>query len=64
MRKIIKLILKSDNIKKRFLDKVKSKIKKIKDEKDKCKDNDNDNDNEDELDNHNDPCNWSYALNN
>ena len=60
MRKIVKLILKSDHIKKRFLERVKSKIKKIKDEKDKCIDNDN----EDELDDHNDPCNWSYALNN
>jgi hypothetical protein len=59
MRKIVKLILKSNHIKKRFLDRVKSKIKKIKDERDKCKDND-----EDELDDHNDPCNWSYALNN
>lgn len=55
MRKIVKLILKSDYIKKRFLERVKSKIKKIKDEKDKCRDDD------DELDDHNDSGNWSYA---
>lgn len=63
MRKIIKIIEKSEHIKKRFLDKVKSKIKMIQNNKDKNKHehhNHNDDD-DDELDDHNDPCNWSYA---
>jgi hypothetical protein len=54
MRKIVKLILKSDNIKKRFFDKVKSKIKMIQKAKQKQLE-------EDELDDHNDSSNWSYA---
>jgi hypothetical protein len=54
MRKIVKLILKSDNIKKRFFDKVKAKIKMIQKAKQKQLE-------EDELDDHNDSSNWSYA---
>ena len=53
MRKIVKIILKSNQIKKRFLDRVKSKIKMIQKAKQKLE--------EDELDDHNDSSNWSYA---
>jgi hypothetical protein len=56
MRKIVKIILRSDQIKKRFLDRVKSKIKMI--QKAKKKHNELE---EDELDDHNDSSNWSYA---
>lgn len=59
MRKIVKIIEKSEHIKKRFLDKVKSKIKMIQNNKDK--EHHNHDDDDDELDNHNDPCNWSYT---
>jgi hypothetical protein len=63
MRKIIKIIEKSEHIKKRFLDKVKSKIKMIQNKKDKHEghNHNDDDDDDDELDNHNDSCNWSYA---
>jgi hypothetical protein len=54
MRKIAKIILKSNQIKKRFLDRVKSKIKMIQKAKQKQLE-------EDELDDHNDSSNWSYA---
>jgi hypothetical protein len=54
MRKIVKIILRSDQIKKRFLDRVKSKIKMIQKAKQKQLE-------EDELDDHNDSSNWSYA---
>ena len=54
MRKIVKIILKSNQIKKRFLDRVKSKIKMIQKAKQKQLE-------EDELDDHNDSSNWSYA---
>jgi hypothetical protein len=54
MRKIVKIILKSEHIKKRFLEKVKSKIKMIQKNKQKQLE-------EDELDDHNDSSNWSYA---
>lgn len=54
MRKIVKIILKSNQIKKRFLDRVKSKIKIIQKTKQKQVE-------EDELDDHNDSSNWSYA---
>jgi hypothetical protein len=54
MRKIVKIILKSNQIKKRFLDRVKSKIKVIQKAKQKQLE-------EDELDDHNDSSNWSYA---
>jgi hypothetical protein len=60
MRKIVKIILKSEHIKKRFLEKVKSKIKMIQNNKDKNK-HEHHNHNDDELDDHNDSCNWSYA---
>ncbi len=56
MRKIAKMILRSNHIKKRFLDRVKSKIKMI--QKAKQKHNQLE---EDELDDHNDSCNWSYT---
>ena len=56
MRKIAKMILRSNHIKKRFLDRVKSKIKMI--QKAKQKHNHLE---EDELDDQNDSCNWSYA---
>jgi hypothetical protein len=55
MRKIVKIILRSDQIKKRFLDRVKSKIKMIQKAKQKQLE-------EDELDDHNDSSNWSYAC--
>jgi hypothetical protein len=54
MRKIVKIILKSNQIKKTFLDRVKSKIKVIKKAKQKKIE-------QDELDDHNDSSNWSYA---
>ena len=54
MRKIVNIILKSNHIKKRFLDRVKSKIKMIQKVKQKQLE-------EDELDDHNDSSNWSYA---
>jgi hypothetical protein len=54
MRKIVKIILKSNQIKKRFLDRVKSKIKMIQKAKQKQLE-------EDELDDHNDSSNWSYT---
>lgn len=54
MRKIVKIILKSNQIKKRFLDRVKSKIKMIQKAKQKQLE-------EGELDDHNDSSNWSYA---
>jgi hypothetical protein len=54
MRKIVKIILKSNQIKKRFLERVKSKIKMIQKAKQKQLE-------EDELDDHNDSSNWSYA---
>ena len=54
MRKIVKIILKSNQIKKRFLDRVKSKIKMIQKAKQKQIE-------ECELDDHNDSSNWSYA---
>jgi hypothetical protein len=54
MRKIVKIILRSDQIKKRFLDRVKSKIKMIQKAKQKQLE-------EDELDDHNDSSNWSYT---
>jgi hypothetical protein len=54
MRKIVKIILRSDQIKKRFLDRVKSKIKMIQKAKQKQLE-------EDELDDHNDSSNWSYC---
>jgi hypothetical protein len=57
MKKIVNMIIKSDHIKRRFLDKVKSQIKKI--QKDKQKGHNHDD--EDELDDHNDSSNWSYA---
>jgi hypothetical protein len=57
MKKIVNMIIKSDHIKRRFLDKVKSQIKKI--QKDKQKGHNHDDD--DELDDHNDSSNWSYA---
>jgi hypothetical protein len=55
MRKIVKLILKSDHIKRRFLERVKFKIKKIREEKQKLHNE------EQELDDHNDSSNWSYS---
>jgi hypothetical protein len=54
MIKILKIILKYNQIKKRFLERVKSKIKMIQKAKQKQLE-------EDELDDHNDSSNWSYA---
>ena len=57
MRKIVKIILKSNQIKKTFLDRVRSKIKMIQ----KAKLKQLEEDELDELDDHNDSSNWSYT---
>lgn len=59
MKKIVNMIIKSNQIRKRFFDKVNSQIKI---EKDKHKnEGHNHHHDEDELDDHNDSSNWSYA---
>lgn len=59
MKKIVKMIIKSNQIKKRFLDKVNSQIKMI--QKGKHKHEEHNHLEEDDLDDHNDSSNWSYA---
>ncbi len=63
MKKIVKIIEKSNEIKKRFFEKVNSQIKIIQDKKEKEHEGHHHHHDreDDELDDHNDPSNWSYA---